>query len=194
MSPEAQGGTELRRRSLRAGLALATGLAMSSGFANAPTALAWNAIEKAPTSSPQVNVWVTTADGQMKLSKQTPVAFTTSAPGQETLVVDPTREFQTMTGFGASITDSSASVLYSLSPTARDAAMHTLFDPRTGDGLDFLRQPIGASDFVAGSQHYTYDDVPSGQTDYLQRNFSVAHDEAQILPLLRQAAAINPDL
>src|ERR671930_912978 len=99
-----------------------------------------------------------------------------------------------MTGFGGSITDSSASVLYSLSPTARDAAMRQLFDPNTGDGLDFLRQPIGASDFVAGAQDYSYDDMPPGQTDYLQQHFSIAHDEAQILPLLREAEAINPDL
>jgi glucosylceramidase len=130
----------------------------------------------------------------MQLTKQTSVAFSPGAPSHETLVVDPTRTFQTMTGFGASITDSSASVLYSLSPTARDAAMHMLFDPRTGDGLNFLRQPIGASDFVAGPQHYTYDDMPPGQTDYLQQHFSIAHDQAEILPLLREAEAINPDL
>jgi glucosylceramidase len=82
---------------------------MSSGFAGTPTALAWGGTGGAPASSPEVNVWVTTADGQMKLSKQTPVAFTTSAPGHETLVVDPTRKFQTMTGFGGSITDTSGS-------------------------------------------------------------------------------------
>jgi len=98
-----------------------------------------------------------------------------------------------MTGFGGSLTDSSAAVLYSLSPSARDAAMHLLFDPATGDGLDFLRQPIGASDFVA-AQDYTYDDLPPGQTDYRQRHFSIAHDETQILPLLRDAERINPRL
>jgi len=37
----------------------------------------------------------------------------------------------------------------------RDQVMHMLFDPTTGDGLDFLRQPIGASDMVATSQDYT---------------------------------------
>ena len=192
MSPEGQGGRQLRRKSL--GAALATGLALLAWFAGMPASLAWGGVAGAPSSSPRVNVWVTTADGQMKLSQQTPVAFSSGAPSYETLVVDPSRTFQTMTGFGGSITDSSASVLYSLSPTVRDAAMHMLFDPRTGDGLDFLRQPIGASDFVAGSQDYTYDDMPPGQTDYLQQHFSIAHDQAEILPLLREAKAINPDL
>jgi glucosylceramidase len=98
-----------------------------------------------------------------------------------------------MTGFGGSITDSSAAVLYSLSPSARAAAMHLLFDPATGDGLDFLRQPIGASDFVA-THDYTFDDMPPGQTDYSQQHFSIGHDEAEILPLLREAERINPRL
>ena len=75
----------------------------------------------------------------------------------------------------------------------RDEIMRDLFDPRQGLGLSYLRQPIGASDFVAG-QPYTYDDMPPGQTDYSQRHFSIAHDEAQILPLLREAKRLNPQL
>ena len=39
--------------------------------------------------------------------------------------------------------------------------MRDLFDPRRGLGLSYLRQPMGASDFVAGP-HYTYDDVAAG--------------------------------
>src|SRR5262249_15462888 len=41
---------------------------------------------------------------------------------------------------------------------------------------------------------YTYDDLPPGQTDYPQQSFSIAHDQAQILPLLREARAINPQV
>ena len=36
-------------------------------------------------------------------------------------------------------------------------------------------------------EHYTYDDLPSGRTDYRMRRFSIDHDRRQILPLLRQA-------
>ena len=182
----------LRRPSLALGAAAASSLAMLLGIMGAPSAQA-RAEGGGGQSSPQVNVWITTANGQQKLSRQAPVAFSTHPPADLTVTVDPTRTFQAMTGFGGSLTDSSAAVLYSLSPSARDAAMHLLFDPATGDGLDFLRQPIGASDFVA-TQAYTYDDLPPGQTDYAQQHFSVAHDEAQILPLLRAAERINPRL
>ena len=52
---------------------------------------------------------------------------------------------------------------------------------------------MGASDFVKGP-HYTYDDMPKGKTDFDMARFSVAHDETQILPLLRQALRHNRNL
>jgi glucosylceramidase len=146
-----------------------------------------------PAPSISAHVWVTTPNGAERMHDRGTVAFGTTPPSVPTVVVDPTLTFQEMRGFGGSITDSSATVLYRLSPVARDATMRSLFDPATGDGLDYLRQPIGASDFVATAV-YTYDDVPAGQTDYPQAHFSIAHDQAQILPLLRQAEALNPRL
>jgi glucosylceramidase len=139
------------------------------------------------------HVWLTTPDGRYKMSDMGTVPFTDAPPSAPTVVVDPSRRFQTMAGFGGAITDSSATVLYRLSPAARDATMRSLFDPQTGDGLSYLRQPVGGSDFVATAP-YTYDDMPAGATDYPQRHFSIAHDEAQILPLLRQAERLNPSL
>ncbi len=141
------------RRLLALGAVAAASLAMVAGVARVPAAQARAGAIGSP-SSPAVKVWITTANGQQKLSQQAPVAFSTNPPANLTVTVDPTRTFQVMTGFGGSLTDSSAAVLYSLPPSARDAAMHLLFDPATGDGLDFLRQPIGASDFVA-TQDYT---------------------------------------
>ncbi len=177
----------MRRRSFVVVAAMsAIVLSMTGGAAGSAYAIGH------PAASP-VHVWITTPDGQLTMSDQGTVAFGTAAPTATTVTIDPTRTFQTMTGFGGSITDSSATVLYGLSPSARDAAMRDLFDPVNGDGLSFLRQPIGASDFVA-SAAYTYDDLAPGQTDYLQRHFSIGHDEAQILPLLRRAEQLNPHL
>jgi glucosylceramidase len=138
-------------------------------------------------------VWLTTADGTHELSDQGTVGFSTTPSTVPTVVVDPTLSYQAIQGFGASITDSSAAVLYALAPEQRAAAMASLFDPAAGDGLDYLRQPVGGSDFVTTAA-YTYDDLAAGQTDYGMRNFSIAHDQAQILPLLRQARALNPQL
>jgi glucosylceramidase len=144
-------------------------------------------------TTPAAHLWLTTADGHHKLTDMGTVPWASASSSAPTIVVDPSRRFQTMSGFGGALTDSSATVLYRLSPAARARAMRMLFDPRTGDGLSFLRQPIGASDFVA-SAPYTYDDMPAGQTDYSQRHFSIAHDTSEILPLLRQARRLNSRL
>ncbi|GAA0479471.1 glucosylceramidase [Paractinoplanes deccanensis] len=144
-----------------------------------------------PDAAPAVaRVWVTTPDGALRLADRGTVAFGRAGADVPTVVVDPGRRFQTIEGFGASITDSSAAVLYRLTPAARDAVMVSLF---RDDKLSYLRQPIGASDFT-DEPAYTYDDVPAGQTDYALRHFSIAHDRAQILPLLRRARELNPYL
>ena len=139
------------------------------------------------------HVWITTANGADKLSDLGTVDFSTAPSTAPTVVVDPTLTYQTMQGFGGAITDSSATVLYTLPAAQRAQVMASLFSPTTGDGLDYLRQPIGGSDMVATAP-YTYDDLPAGQTDYGLQHFSIAHDQAQILPLLREAKALNPRL
>ena len=166
---------------MRRALVLAIGVALAAA---APATAA---------PPPAAHVWVTTLDRALALSERAPVPFTRDAPTALTITVDPSRTYQTVDGFGASLTDSSAAVLYRLDRATRDRTMASLFDPRTGNGISYLRQPMGASDFVA-DRPYTYDDLPAGETDYAMRRFSIAHDEARILPLLRQARRLNPDL
>jgi glucosylceramidase len=145
-------------------------------------------------AAPQARVWVTTVDRAELRHERAPVTFGTGRSDAPTIVLQPEQRYQTMDGFGASITDSAAAVLYRLGPAERDAAMRSLFDPREGIGVSFLRQPVGSSDFTAAGEHWTYDDVPPGQTDFALRHFSIARDEAQVLPLLRRAKQLNPRL
>lgn len=179
-----------------AGIAALTGLGLALPATAAPKApkAAATTESAAPATA---RVWATTADGTDKLTPLAPADFGTApadAPSSTpVVVVDPTLTYQKMRGFGGAITDASASVLYTLSAAERAKTMASLFSPATGDGLDYLRQPIGGSDMVATGP-YTYDDLPAGQTDYAMAHFSIAHDQAQILPLLREAKALNPEL
>ncbi|MCZ4119805.1 discoidin domain-containing protein [Streptomyces sp. H39-S7] len=145
-------------------------------------------------AAPQAQVWLTTADGVQKLYPQAPVAFHDGGSDLTTITVDPRQRYQSVDGFGGALTDSTAAVLTQLPAPERDAAMRQLFDPVRGIGVSFLRQPVGSSDFTAAAAHYTYDDVPAGQTDFSLRHFSIAHDQQQILPLLRRAKQLNPQL
>jgi glucosylceramidase len=171
---------------------LAAGALVAAAGAGGLNATAATAAANTPGTT-SAHVWITTANGADKLSDLGAVDFSTAPSTAPTVVVDPTLTYQTMQGFGGAITDSSASVLYTLPAAQRAQVMASLFSPVTGDGLDYLRQPVGGSDMVATAP-YTYDDLAAGQTDYDMRHFSVAHDQAQILPLLREAKSLNPRL
>ena len=106
----------------------------------------------AQAHAPAPRAWLTTGDRTSLLAEQPPRALGAPDRALPTIAVDPSRSYQRIEGLGASITDSSAHLL-AHSPD-RDAIMRSLFDPRHGLGLSYLRQPMGASDFVVGP-HYS---------------------------------------
>jgi glucosylceramidase len=149
---------------------------------------------QSPIQAQTVDVWLTTHTQTAKLQPQAAVTFGTNTTATNPIVVDEARTYQEIEGFGASFTDSSAFLLNQIAaPAARDAAMANLFTRAgTGIGLSFIRNPMGASDLARF--HYSYDDLPAGQTDPTLANFSIAHDLADIVPLVQQARALNPQL
>ena len=149
---------------------------------------------QSPVQAQTVNVWLTTRTQTAKLQPQPAVTFGTGITANNPIVVDEARTYQEVEGFGASFTDSSAYLLNQIAvPAARDAAMANLFTRAgMGIGLSFIRNPMGASDLARF--HYSYDDLPPGQTDPTLANFSIAHDLADIVPLVQQARVLNPQL
>ncbi|TFH49750.1 MAG: glycoside hydrolase, partial [Lysobacterales bacterium] len=142
-----------------------------------------------------VDVWLTKGDKSQLLSQQTDLLLKPgNGSGGFTITVDPNSTFQSIKGFGASLTDSSAWLIQNrLSGVQRDKLMKLLFAPDTGAGMNYLRLPMGASDFTA-SGVYTYNDLPSGQTDATQSQFSIAHDQQYSIPQLLQTKSLNPNL
>lgn len=98
------------------------------------------------------------------------------------VTIDPSDEHQAMVGFGASMTEASAKLIF-LSPD-RNEIMQKLFDPSNGIGLSLVRIPMGASDFSLDV--WSYEDTPG--------EFTIARDLAYTIPLLKQALELNPDL
>lgn len=141
-----------------------------------------------------VGVTLTTADLHAALSPEPPLAFGALYSAMATIHVSDGVQYQGIRGFGAAMTDSSAWLLYDeLTPGGRQAAMRALFG-RCGIGLDYVRVPIGASDFTATGVPYSYDDMPSGESDPALTRFSIAHDEPYVLPALRAMLALNPSV
>lgn len=102
--------------------------------------------------------------------------------------VDRTQRMQEMLGFGSALTDASCFLLNSMMPDARQRFLLDTFSPNAMN-LSVGRTSIGASDY--SREVYSYDDVPD---DLAMQHFSIAHDEAYILPMLREMRRINPDL
>lgn len=135
---------------------------------------------------PSASAVVTTSDRSALLSPVPVRRLPDGDVGAVRLTLRPTQRFQAMVGFGASITESSASVLRALPGRDRQALMADLFGPQ-GLHLSALRQPIGGSEFVAGS-HYTLDDT-DGAPDLSLRGFNLRRDHLTVLPLVHEAAA-----
>ncbi|WP_188889076.1 S-layer homology domain-containing protein [Paenibacillus radicis (ex Gao et al. 2016)] len=143
-----------------------------------------------------VGVWMTTGDKSNLLTQQPDVAFGADS-GREveaiTVNVDEQTTYQSIDGFGGSLTDSSAWLIHGMEDEARSVLMNKLFG-RTdeGIGMSYVRLPMGASDFARSI--YTYNDIPAGETDLNLERFSIEHDSAYIIPVLKEALAINPQL
>ena len=120
-------------------------------------------------------------------------SFHMSPPrGVPVIHVNASVRYQRITGVGAAITDSSAWLLHDqLTPATNARVMRRLFSA-DGIHLGIVRLPIGATDFTANGTPYSYDDRPAGHSDPTLSRFSIAHDEAYVIPTMRQILAINP--
>ncbi|BAJ32484.1 MULTISPECIES: RICIN domain-containing protein [Kitasatospora] len=165
------------RRALGAAAALvlaATGLATVGGTA-------------ARAADTTAQVWITTADGASRLAPAASAAFSATAPQAQDIAVGAGDVRQPLVGFGAAFTESSAHLVAGLPAATRSALMNDLFATSGGGiGLNYLRQPLGASDFVAHLPFYSYEDTRGA--------FSIARDQQEILPAIAQARAVNPNI
>lgn len=145
---------------------------------------------------PTISVFLTTHDKSQLLAAQPTLTFaaTTANAGTNTVVVDSTQQFQSMDGFGAAFTDSSAYLLNEVAQKSQLSSIMSDLFTRSGQGigLSFMRNPMGSSDLAQSV--YSFDDMPVGQTDPTLANFSIAHDRTDIIPIIRQALSLNPDL
>ncbi|MBN9239126.1 MAG: glycoside hydrolase family 30 protein [Leifsonia sp.] len=158
--------------------------------------LTLSACAPAPTS---VEVYSTTGSKSSLLARGSDLPVVSgSGSGNVDIVVDRGTQLQSVDGFGAAMTHSSATVLLEQTDEIRAAILDQLFSPTDGAGFSMVRLPIGTSDYaglVDGEPvHYTYDDMPEGQTDEGLEHFSVALDEKTVIPIMQEALAVNPNL
>ena len=144
-------------------------------------------------TGPDVSYWMTTGDKNKLLDKQATLSFGTAANSYQNIDVDSTQKFQTVDGFGYTLTQASAFVINQMGTSQRTTLLNELFgNSETSISISYLRIAIGASDL--SSSVYSYDDIASGTTDVPLANFSLANDLTDVIPLLKQILAINPSI
>ncbi len=136
--------------------------------------------------------WVTDPSNNLLFLKRT-VAQQTTDNSKGTITIDPSTTYQTIDGFGFSLTGGSAQHIAGMSTASRQAFLNEMFDSTNGIGVSYLRISIGASDLDATP--FSYDDLPSGVTsDNSLQYFSISKDQQTLIPILKQILQINPNI
>jgi glucosylceramidase len=109
------------------------------------------------------------------------------------IIVDTSQTFQTIDGFGNCLTGGSAIVLNKMTKANRTALLKELFSTDGKNiGISYLRISIGASDL--SDKVFSYDDLPSGQTDPQMLQFNINYEKTDLIPVLKEILAINPSI
>jgi len=141
----------------------------------------------------KAEVWLTKGDKSKLLSNEPELLITETGSGYPLISVDTAIQFQSIDGFGAALTGSSAYLIDEiLNEDERAALLTSLFDAEAGIGISYLRLTIGASDFSL--MDFTYDDMPAGQTDFDLQHFSLDNDLADVIPVLKEIIEISPSI
>lgn len=147
--------------------------------------------------STTLSVWQSDSTGAQDVQVQPDVTLGSVSDGAINVRVDDSLQYQPYLGVGASFSDSSASLLSDLktsNPTRYEELMTRIFSVAEGDGLAMWRGPMGASDFTEASVHWTNADVQGPAGDPLANFGLTEHDTDEIIPVIQDALAINPDL
>lgn len=107
----------------------------------------------------------------------------------DAIALDPKATRQEMLGFGAAMTDATCYVLSRMNNDDRQAVMHEMF-AADQMAMNVCRTCIGASDY--SRTLYSFDE--STEPDPELKKFSIDHDKAYILPMLREARKANPEM
>lgn len=150
--------------------------------------------QKAKRSS--IESWVTNPDRSMLFQKQTDSVFFGAATGRNrgaSIIVDESLQYQDIDGFGFAITGGTAELLMKMTPSARAKTLREVFaSDETNIGVSYLRISIGASDL--NSFVFSYDDLKENETDNDLKKFSLSQDLKDVVPVLKEIIAINPEI
>ncbi|UPZ17294.1 glycoside hydrolase family 30 protein [Flavobacterium humidisoli] len=160
-------------------------------------------VENPPVDPPVVNppvvvtndvdFWLTKGNQSVLLAKQSgTLGFGTTANAYANIEVNAAQKYQTIDGFGYTLTGGSVDVINQLNAAKRTALLQELFgNGENSIGVSYIRISIGASDLNATP--FTYNDLAAGETDLNLEKFSLEKDK-NLIAMLKEILAINPKI
>ena len=142
---------------------------------------------------PAVDYWITKGDQSALLEQQAALRFGAPDNSFAFIDIDSTQTFQTIDGFGYTLTGGSATLINNMNAGDKASLLNELFgNGPTSIDVSYLRISIGASDLNASV--FSYDDKPTGQTDINLTNFDLGPDKTDLVPILKAILQINPSI
>ncbi|MFW6308453.1 MAG: glycoside hydrolase family 30 protein [bacterium] len=96
---------------------------------------------------------------------------------------------QKIEGLGGTFNEIGWELLTSLDKDDRQEVINEIFNPEDGCKFNFCRLPIGASDFAL--KWYSHNETPG---DFAMNNFSIDRDRDYLIPYIKEAQKLVPDL
>ncbi len=138
-----------------------------------------------------ISVWLTDYDRSSLFEQQgEPLKFIEGNVSNKKILVDDSKTYQKMDGFGFALTGGSAYHIIHMSTGPKNTLLHQIFDTtKKAIGVSYLRLSIGSSDL--NEKVFSYDDVPN---DTLLIHFDLAEDKTDVIPVIKEILAINSNI
>lgn len=142
------------------------------------------------TAQKNVAVWLTSLDRSALFAQQKDLAYVSQTNNYPSIEINDKEAFQSIDGFGYTLTGGSAQHIIKMSAGARAKLLKELFATDGNNiGVSYIRLSIGASDL--NEKVFSYNDLPEGQKDLAQAKFDLGPDRADVIPVMKEILAIN---
>lgn len=143
------------------------------------------------------DIFVTTGDMTKLLTQEDSVQLSEYTKDDKTfgvtVTVNENKPLQSLYGYGASLTHSSAYLLEQ--EGVEDIATQVLEElfGESGARFSLVRIPIGSSDYIEGDNFFTCDDMGDNSVDINLEHFTLEND-IHLISVLKKIIAINKDI
>lgn len=131
--------------------------------------------------------WISSTENSMWQESTIEAEIKTNSNDVITIEKDVT--FQNIDGFGACFNELGWEALSVISTDEKNKILQDFFNPESGCKFNICRMPIGANDYAV--DWYSHNETPD---DFEMANFSIDRDYQRLIPYIKAAQKIRPDL